>query len=78
MKRRIVIPSLAVLAVVLVGSAASRPVGVTVAEAATCSEYSNQAAAQRAHDTRDADRDGTYCESLPCPCATGTGGTSPT
>jgi hypothetical protein len=37
--------------------------------AATCSQYSNQAAAQRAHDTRDADGDGIYCESLPCPCA---------
>jgi hypothetical protein len=37
--------------------------------AATCSQYSNQAAAQRAADTRDADGDGVYCESLPCPCA---------
>lgn len=39
--------------------------------AATCSDYPNQAAAQRAADTRDADGDGVYCESLPCPCATG-------
>jgi hypothetical protein len=39
------------------------------ASAATCSDYSNQAAAQRAHDTRDADGDGVYCEDLPCPCA---------
>jgi micrococcal nuclease len=38
------------------------------AKAATCSDYSNQAAAQRAADTRDADGDGIYCESLPCPC----------
>lgn len=38
---------------------------------ATCSDYATQAAAQRAHDTRDADGDGIYCESLPCPCATG-------
>jgi hypothetical protein len=37
--------------------------------ATTCSAYSNQAAAQRAADTRDADGDGNYCESLPCPCA---------
>ena len=29
---------------------------------------SNQAAAQHAHNTRDADHDGIYCESLPCPC----------
>src|SRR5436190_1854663 len=38
------------------------------ATAATCSDYSNQAEAQRAADTRDADGDGVYCESLPCPC----------
>lgn len=40
--------------------------------ATTCAAYSNQAAAQRAADTRDADGDGIYCESLPCPCSTGT------
>lgn len=38
------------------------------ASAATCSDYSNQAAAQRAADTRDGDGDGIYCEDLPCPC----------
>lgn len=37
--------------------------------AATCSDYSNQAAAQEAKDTRDADGDGVYCETLPCPCS---------
>ncbi len=37
--------------------------------AATCASYSTQAKAQRAADTRDADGDGRYCESLPCPCA---------
>src|SRR3954471_17268733 len=36
--------------------------------AATCDDYSKQAEAQRAMDTRDADGDGIYCESLPCPC----------
>jgi hypothetical protein len=36
--------------------------------AAVCSDYPNQAAAQRAADTVDADGDGIYCESLPCPC----------
>src|SRR4051795_11572849 len=36
--------------------------------AATCSDYSTQADAQRAADTRDPDHDGIYCESLPCPC----------
>ena len=39
-----------------------------VASAATCSDYSTQAEAQRAADTRDADGDGVYCETLPCPC----------
>ena len=38
------------------------------AQAATCGDYSTQAAAQRAADTRDADGDGIYCESLTCPC----------
>lgn len=43
------------------------PVGF--ASAATCDDYPNQAAAQQAADTRDADGDGIYCEALPCPCA---------
>jgi hypothetical protein len=34
----------------------------------TCADFPNQAAAQRAHNTRDADGDGIYCEDLPCPC----------
>lgn len=38
------------------------------ASAAICADYSNQADAQRAKDTRDADGDGVYCEDLPCPC----------
>lgn len=38
------------------------------ASASTCADYDNQADAQRAADTRDADGDGIYCESLPCPC----------
>jgi hypothetical protein len=52
------------------------------ASAATCSDYSNQAEAQGAKDTLDADGDGIYCESLPCPCLrpgdSGGGGGSPT
>lgn len=44
------------------------------AAASSCSDYATQAAAQAAADTRDADGDGIYCESLPCPCA----GKSPT
>lgn len=65
---------LAVLACVLVAllSAGS-------AQAKTCADYANQAAAQRAHDTRDADGDGIYCEALPCPCLKpgGDGGSPP-
>lgn len=38
------------------------------ASAATCSDFRNQAEAQRAADSRDTDGDGIYCESLPCPC----------
>lgn len=38
---------------------------------ASCADHPNQAAAQRAADTRDGDGDGIYCESLPCPCAAG-------
>jgi hypothetical protein len=36
--------------------------------ASVCADYPNQAAAQRAADTRDGDSDSIYCESLPCPC----------
>ena len=39
------------------------------ARAATCADFPNQAAAQRAANTRDADGDGVYCEALPCPCS---------
>ena len=46
------------------------------ARAATCDDYPDQAAAQRAADTRDADHDGVYCEALPCPCAGATNGKS--
>gem|GEM_PF-1703788 len=48
------------------------------ASAATCADYSNQAAAQRAADTRDANSNGVYCEALPCPCLKpGQGGGGP-
>jgi hypothetical protein len=40
----------------------------------TCSEFPNQAAAQRAADTRDGNGNGIYCESLPCPCSTSRAG----
>ena len=65
-----VLPVVIVLAVALLAPATAR--------AATCADYSTQAEAQRAADTRDADGDGRYCESLPCPCAgPGSGGSSP-
>src|SRR4051794_11606830 len=65
----------------LAPAASARPLDAPVAHAsATCADYPNQAAAQRAADTRDADGDGIYCESLPCPClrpGDGDGGADP-
>ena len=61
----------ALLAAVAITAGAAAP-----ASARTCSDYPNQAAAQRAADTRDADGDGIYCESLPCPCSKKAGGGS--
>ena len=58
----------------LIAAVAAVAVGLLVpagASAASCSDYDNQAEAQRAGDTRDADGDGIYCETLPCPCSTG-------
>jgi len=52
------------LAAVLTARASAAPARA----GAVCADFSNQAAAQRAHNTRDADGDGVYCESLPCPC----------
>ena len=57
-----------VAAVALLGLSAGDAGANPVHAAATCADYSNQADAQRAADTRDADGDGIYCESLPCPC----------
>ena len=47
------------------------------ASAATCADYDNQAQAQRAADTRDADADGIYCQALPCPCLKPGAGSTP-
>lgn len=60
------------LALLPVVSSADEPIARA---AATCADYPNQAAAQLAGDTRDADGDGIYCESLPCPCSTAGPGT---
>jgi len=50
------------VAIAAAGLAAVGSVAFTApASAATCAEYSNQADAQRAKDTRDGDGDGIYC-----------------
>ncbi len=59
---------LALLLVVAVSTTAAHGAGPVANPAAACSDYSTQAAAQAAADTRDGDGDGIYCESLPCPC----------
>ena len=78
--------SLALVAAVLVpiaafaaiaGSAPAQPAPGAAHAAAVCADHPNQAAAQRAADTRDPDGDGLYCESLPCPCAGPTTNPSP-
>jgi len=66
-----------VLAVSLIAAVAVATVAQgspTAHGAATCSDYPNQAAAQRAADTRDPDGDGVFCEALQCPCAKPGGG----
>ncbi len=58
---------------------AASPAGTPIGHAAaTCADYPNQASAQRAADTRDPDGDGIYCESLPCPCSSASGGSGDT
>lgn len=64
---------LTVLTTALLGAGGN----VASAEAAVCADHPNQASAQRAKDTRDADGDGIYCESLPCPCSKPGSGTTP-
>lgn len=64
-------------AVVLVIALGGLTFGATPAFAKVCADYPNQAAAQFAGDTVDADHDGIYCESLPCPCSTAPPGTTP-
>ena len=59
---------LSVAAAAVASATPVRPAPPSAHAAATCPDYPNQAAAQRAADTRDPDGDGLYCESLPCPC----------
>jgi hypothetical protein len=69
--------SLTVIGLGSVAWAADSPVHAHAS--ATCSDLANQAAAQRAANTRDADHDGIYCEDLPCPCLkSGSGGSQNT
>src|SRR5881409_624940 len=56
------------LALALLAALACAAAAAPAAHAKTCADYPNQAAAQAAHDTRDGDGDGIYCEDLPCPC----------
>jgi hypothetical protein len=68
-----------VLAAGAAPSAGSAPARARAA--AVCADFPNQAAAQRAHNTRDGDGDGIYCEDLPCPClkpGTGSAPSKPT
>jgi hypothetical protein len=52
----------AVLVMVVAAWPATSPADTPIARAAaTCSDYANQAEAQRAADTVDADGDGVYC-----------------
>jgi hypothetical protein len=66
--RRVAIVCVAAAAVATVCVALTPALAHEVRISRTCSDYSNQADAQRAKDTRDADGDGIYCEDLPCPC----------
>jgi hypothetical protein len=56
---------IAITAGALPASSAKRP---EAHASRTCADYPNQRQAQLHRDTRDADGDGIYCESLPCPC----------
>jgi hypothetical protein len=74
LRRRSLLPfaGLVLAAFLITAPAWSSPVGigpVRTHAAATCANFPDQAAAQRAADTRDPDSDGLYCEDLPCPCA---------
>jgi hypothetical protein len=72
MRRALAVALSLVVVLTLLATAGGPP-----AHAATCADYPDRAAAQRAHDTRDADGDRIYCESLPCPCSTAKTGSGP-
>lgn len=62
----ITMPRVLIIALVVVAGASFAPAS---AQAAVCADYANQKEAQDAADTLDADGDGLFCESLPCPCS---------
>ncbi len=66
------------LAIAGVGVSGAHAAERVARAAATCSDYSTQAQAQRAADTQDSDDDGIYCETLPCPCSDSGGNVTPT
>ena len=67
-KHIVVIAAVLLTPFTLAATPAAEAQGPIARSAAVCADYSNQADAQRAKDTRDADGDGIYCEALPCPC----------
>jgi hypothetical protein len=74
MKTRVMTSAVALVAALAATSVAQADRGPIASASAVCADFPNQAAAQAAANTRDADGDGIYCESLPCPCSTQAGG----
>jgi hypothetical protein len=70
----LVIVAVTTLSSTPVAGAQPDPAGLVAHATSVCADYSDQAAAQQAADTRDADGDGISCESLPCPCSSAAGG----
>jgi hypothetical protein len=64
------------LVVIAAGAMGLGAIGVDHASAARCADFPNQAAAQSAANTRDANGNGVYCETLPCPCSAAAGRSS--
>jgi hypothetical protein len=75
--RRAFLTALVLLGLLAPAAPADRSTAPVARASAVCADFPNQAAAQRAHDTRDADGDGIYCESLPCPCSSAKSGGTP-
>lgn len=65
----ITMPRVLVFAVTALAVVAGASFAPASAQAAVCADYANQKEAQDAADTLDADGDGLFCESLPCPCS---------